>query len=192
MTKPQLLKLENVYFAYTCIAEPTFKYESKIEKEFKTTVILSREQARDFKKLKLNKTVKEVETSEFEDKYKFAAPYPDQDEQYLINVSRRATYKDGNPTPDWTHPKVVTQKDEGSPYIDITKVAIGNGSRGDIRLEPSYNEKAKSTNISLHSLLIQELVPYESRGDEWATSAANRPAQTNSNESADLDDDLPF
>ena len=30
-----LLKLENVYFAFTSIAEPTYKYESKIEKEFK-------------------------------------------------------------------------------------------------------------------------------------------------------------
>ncbi|MEG1485652.1 MAG: hypothetical protein RSC28_09880, partial [Bacteroidales bacterium] len=98
-----LLKLENVYFAFTSIAEPTYKYESKIEKEFKTTIVLSKEQAKDFKRLKLNKTVKEIDTKEFEAKYKFAPPFPEQEEQYFIQVSKRATYKDGNPTPAFTH-----------------------------------------------------------------------------------------
>ena len=193
MTNKNLLKIEDVYFAYTCIAEPTFKFEPKIEKEFKTTVILSEDQSDDFKKLKLNKTVKEILTSEFEAKYKFAPPYPDQKRQYLIGVSKRATYKDGNPTPEFTYPKAVYKKDEGSEFVDITTTNIGNGSFGDIRLEPSYSEKARSTNISLHSVLIRDLVPYEKKGDEWATSGSNvRSGSPNTPPAITENDDLPF
>lgn len=181
----ELLKIENVYFVYTSIAEPTYKFESKIEKEFKTTIVVSKEQAKDFKKLKLNKTVKEVDTATFEEKYKFKPPYPEQEEQFLIAVSKRATYKDGNPTPDWTYPKTYFQKNEGAEIIESSSTLIGNGSFGDIRLEPSYNEKARSTNISLHSILVKNLVPFEKKGDEWA--APPRP----SNQEV-VNDELPF
>lgn len=188
----ELLKLEDVYFAYTCIAEPTFKFESKIEKEFKTTIIVSEDQSDDFKRLKLNKTVKEILTSEFEEKYKFPPPYPDQKRQYLISVSKRATYKDGNPTPEFTYPKAVYRKDEGSEFVDITTTPIGNGSFGDIRLEPSYSEKARSTNVSLHSVLIKNLVPYEKKGDEWAVTSVRSASGSAPSASIPENDDLPF
>lgn len=177
-----LLKIENVYFFYTSIAEPTFKFESKIQKEFKTTFVLSKEQAKDFKKLKLNKTVKEIDTSEFKEKYKVDPPFPEQEEQFLISVSKRATYQDGNPTPDWTYPKTFFIKNDT--IVESSQTLVGNGSFGDIRLETSINEKAKSINVALHSILVKNLVPYEKKGDEWAN-----PVQ---NSESDLSSDLPF
>ena len=193
-----LLKLENVFLAFTSIWEPTFKYESKIEKEFKTTIVLSKDQAKDFKRLKLNKTVKELDTKEFEAKYKFAPPYPDQDEQYILQVTKKATYQDGNLKAEWTFPKAYFEK-EGSIVLSNATL-IGNGSFGDVRLELNYNEKLGQTNVSLDSVLIKRHIPYESKGDEWASAAgvptyveAPTPAPSTSHAPpVDMGDDLPF
>lgn len=202
MAKNDLIKFENVYFAFTSIAEPKYKYQSKIEKEFGTTIVLSREQSKEFKKLKLNKTVKEVDTSEFEEKFKFSPPYPEQDEQYVIVVNKRATYKDGNPTPAFTHPKAYFV--ENRTVVENNSILIGNGSFGNVSLETTYNEALKQTNVNLYSVLIKTLVPYAKRssGDEWASEGeivAAAPVATpvvtstpSANPPVDLDDDLPF
>ena len=188
-----LLKLENVYFAFTSIAEPTYKYESKIEKEFKTTIVLSKEQAKDFKRLKLNKTVKEIDTKEFEAKYKFAPPFPEQEEQYFIQVSKRATYKDGNPTPAFTHPKTYFPVDGIA--VEDTKVLIGNGSFGNVSLETTMSTKGNQLNVSLYSVLIKSLVPYNKpkAGDEWAEEGLTVGTRTSAGTvEEDVNDDLPF
>ena len=189
-----LLKLENVYFAFTSIAEPTYKYESKIEKEFKTTIVLSKDQAKDFKRLKLNKTVKELDTKEFEAKYKFAPPFPDQDEQYFIQVSKRATYKDGNPTPEFTHPKAYFTKN--GVIVEDSKVLIGNGSLANVSLETSVSTKSTQLNVSLYSVLVKNLIPYNKpkAGDEWAEegTVSSSASASGSTEVVDDNDDLPF
>ena len=169
MKNKNLLKIENVYFAFTNIAEPKFKYKSDIAKEFATTIVLSKEQAKEFKKLKLNKTVKDIPTEEFEAKFKFAPPYPEQDEQYTIGVNKAATYADGNPKPDWTYPKAFFVKD--SRIVEDNDILIGNGSFGNISLEPNFNASLNSTSVTLHSVLVKQLIEFEKPrvGDEWAT-----------------------
>lgn len=207
MAKRNILKIENVYFVYTNIDKPLKdKFDtSGLTKKFNSTIILSKEQRKQFKEHKLNKTVKEIDTSEFEAKYKFAPPYPDQDEQYYIQVSKKATYKDGNLRPEFTFPKAYFEKD-GS-IIESSATLIGNGSFGDVRLELSFNETLNQTNVSLDSVLIRDHVAYESKGDEWASAAvrteprapiandtpAAPPSAAQSNTApVDLEDDLPF
>lgn len=196
-----LMKLEDVYFAFTCIAEPTFKYNSKIEKEFKTTIILSKEQAKEFKKNKLNKTVKEIDTSEFEAKMKFPPPYPDQDEQYSIAVAKPQNYKDGNLRPAFTFPKSYFLQD--GDVVEDNTILIGNGSFGNVSLDLNYNETLGQTNVALFSVLIKDLVPYVKRGsgDEWSNegnviSAPSVPESKVSDKvvsTSELsNDDLPF
>lgn len=208
MAKKNLLKIENVYFAYTKIAKPEKNHfdTSGLLKEFSTTVILSKAQAKEFKAQKLNKTVKEIDTPLFEAKYKFAPPYPEQEEQFFISITKKATYKDGNLKQEWTFPKAYFVKDDT--VIEGTSTLIGNGSSGDIRLELDFNEKLNTTNVVLDSVLIKEHVPFEAKGDEWATAAgipsfveakpsvkAPQVAQSTRSETAyetDLEDDLPF
>lgn len=195
-----LLKIENVYFAFTNIDKPRKdKFDtSGLTQKFNATIILNKEQRKQFRDHKLNKTVKEIDTSEFESKYKFAPPYPDQDEQYYIQISKKATYKDGNLKQEWTFPKAYFEK-EGS-IIEATSTLIGNGSFGDVRLNLNFNETLNQTNVELDSALIRKHVPYENKGDEWAavatpTSAApSRAASTEQRavQAPDLDDDLPF
>lgn len=194
-----LLKIENVYFSYVKIAKPEKNSfdTSGLEKQFSATIILNKEQRKQFISRKLNKSIKEVDTKLFEATHKFAPPYPEQDEQYVLQVTKKATYKDGNLKQEWTFPKVYFQK-EGS-IIESTQTLVGNGSFGDVRLELIDNEKLNQTNVVLDSILVKEHVPFESKGDEWA-SAAGIPTyvepkgETPSNTpiEQDLDDDLPF
>lgn len=195
MATNEPLKLENVYFYYTNIAQPRKKYQSQIEKEFGTTIAISKAEAKEFKKLKLNKNIKEVDTAEFEGIYKVPAPYPDQEEQYLITVTKSATYKDGNPVPEWTHPQTYLMIEGSRVRNDAT--LIGNGSRGDIRLE--LKEGINGTSVKLHSILVHDLIEVTKRGDEWADGAVNlTPKASDSaptavvSPTASAGDDLPF
>lgn len=164
-----LIKLENVYFYYTKIAEAQKDAfdPTGLQKKFGITVALTKAEAKEFKKLKLNKTVKEVTGEEFLAKYKVIpdALKNDDDEYFLISLTTKATYPDGNPTPEWTHPKTYLWENEKP--VESTKTLVGNGSRGDVRMT-TKESKSGSMNVSLHSILVYDLVPFEKRGDEWA------------------------
>ena len=209
MAKRNILKIEQVYFAFTNIDKPLKdKFDtSGLTKKFNATIVLSKEQRKTFKEHRLNKTVKEIDTSAFEEKYKFAPPYPEQDEQYLIQVSKKATYKDGNLKPEFTFPKAFFER-EGQ-IIESSSTLIGNGSFGDVRLELMFNETLNQTNVTLDSVLVRNHIPYESKGDEWSSAAVrveprsplvtDTPTRVENNSNpashtppANLDDDLPF
>lgn len=165
--------IDGVYFYYTAIAKPGFKFDSKTEQEYKTTVVLSKEQAKEFKKRKLNKTVKEVDTSEFEEKFKAAPPYPDQDEQYLFTVAQNVNKMDGTPLPDFLRPRAYHKVEEGN--LDITDQEISNGSFGKLRY--SQMEGKNGISIKLDAILLTEFIPYVSASkDEWADAVVNKPA----------------
>ena len=169
-----LIKLENVYFYYTKISEPQLdKFDpTGLQKKFGITVALTKADAKEFKKLKLNKTVKELTEQEFLDKYKAIpdALKNDDDEYFTINVTAKATYPDGNPTPDWTWPKTYLWENEKP--VESTKTLVGNGSRGHLRIS-TKESKSGQLNVSLHSILVYDLVPFEKRGDEWANPEAD-------------------
>lgn len=184
-----LIKLENVYFLYTKIAEPQVDAfdPTGTTKKFSVTVCLSKADAKEFKKLKLNKTVKEVSGEEFRTKYKIDPPEEfanEDDEYYVIGFSQKATYPDGKPTPDWTWPKTYLLED-GKP-VDRTSTLVGNGSFGDIRFSTRESKANGQVNTYLHSILVKSLVPVERRGDEWANAGEEAATATQ------LDDDLPF
>lgn len=180
-----LIKLENVYFYYTKIAEPQKDVfdPTGLQKKFGITVAMTKAEAKEFKKLKLNKTVKEISGEEFIAKYKAIpdALKNDDDEYYLISVTTKATYPDGNPTPDWTYPKTYILQNEKP--VESTKTLVGNGSFGDLRISTKESKNSGSLNVNLHSILVRDLVPYETRGDEWAN-----PGQ----DDAAADVDVPF
>lgn len=194
-----LLKIEDVYFSFVKMSKPEKNIfdTSGLEKQFSATIVLSKEQRKQFMSQKLNKTIKEIDTKDFEEKHKFKPPYPDQSEQYILQVTKKATYKDGNLKQEWTFPKVYFSKD-GS-VVESTSTLVGNGSFGDVRLELNFNDKLNQTNVVLDSILVKDHIAYESKGDEWATAAgiaytpsANSTPQSTPTASPDLDDDLPF
>lgn len=197
--------LTDVYFSYTCIANPKFKYESNTEKEYSVNIILSKEQAKAFKSiningLKINKTVKEISTEDFEKSQKFPPPYPDQDSQYIVTLTQNLKTTKGDPLPDYLRPVSYKQLDNGATE-NITDVEIGNGSFGDV----SYTQYPgkKGITVKLSAILVKELVPYvKANSDPWAaacvstskpsTSSASRPIRQEKVEEDIDESDLPF
>ena len=197
--------ISDVYFSYTCIANPKFKYESTTEKEYSVNIILSKEQAKAFKAitvngLKINKTVKEISTEDFEKSQKFPPPYPDQDSQYIVTLTQNLKTTKGDPLPDYLRPISYKQLDNGATE-NITDVEIGNGSFGDV----SYTQYPgkKGITVKLSAILVKELVPYvKANSDPWAAacvstskpsaSSASRPVKQEEVEEDIDESDLPF
>lgn len=163
--------IKDVYFYYTQIAEPGQKYQTTgpTDKEYKVTVIVSKEQYKEFTTKYPKKKKAPIDTEDFEAQYKTKAPFPDQPMQYAIALSQKAFKADGTAMPDGLRPKVYQFDSEGK-QIDITSTLIGNGSKGTVRYmhwEALGNSDIPDT-AKLYALLIEDLVPYEKR-----TSSAN-------------------
>lgn len=154
--------LTGVYFYYAQIAEPGQKFQTTgpLDKEYKVTVVLSKDQFKEFTTKYPKKKKAPIETSEFEAQYKTAAPFPDQPMQYVISLTQKAFKADGTPMPDGLRPKVYQFVD--GVQTDITTTLIGNGSKGTARYmhwEPMGNSEAPDT-AKLYALLVEDLVPY--------------------------------
>ena len=154
--------LTNVYFYYTCIAEAKQKYQTTEphEKEYLTTVVLDKKQYKEFIKIFPKKATQPVDTPEFEEKYKTAAPFPEQDEQFILKFKQKTHKANGEPMPDFLRPRVYQFDAEGVQQ-DITSTLVGNGSRGVLRWSAFQAEKATNPSVSLKEILVQDLVPYE-------------------------------
>lgn len=187
------------YLVFTSVSKPKLKYKADKEYEYGVTVVLSKEDAKEFKKRKLNKTVKEVDTSEFLEKFKIEAPFPDQDEQYLVTLTQNVTKMDGTPLPDFLRPQVYLKVENGNELI--TDKEIANGSYGTVRY--SQREGENGISIKLDAIQLTTFIPYVNTGvDEWAGSVINRPTATPTQPVVakvvapkavvDMDDDLPF
>lgn len=164
------------YLVFTSISKPKLKYKSEKDFEYGVTVVLSKEDAKEFKKRKLNKTVKEVDSSEFLEKYKIDPPFPDQDEQYLVTITQNVTKTNGDPLPDFLRPQAYLKVEGGNELI--TDKEIANGSYGTVRY--SQRDGDKGISIKLDAVQLTTFIPYVSANvDEWAGSVVNRPATSN-------------
>lgn len=147
---------------YTCVQQPTFKYQDKVNKEFKVSVCVSEDEADDWNDKFPKQAAKVVKTSDFEKEYKVAAPFPDARKQYIITLKRDAQYADGNPVADKYKPKVFMKGANGL-LDDITQEKlVGNGSVGVVSYEVrsnDYGDFAKLKNIR-----VDQLVEYVTRG----------------------------
>ena len=156
--------LENVYFYFTRVAEPIQKYQTEgdANKEYVTTVVVSKEQFQAFVKQFPKKKTSPIENEEFTAKYKTAPPFPDQPMQYTIKLKQRAFKKDGSPMPDFVRPKIF-QFNEKNEQVDITTTLIGNGSKGTVRYTVFTPNEVIGPTANLFCMLITDLVPYEQK-----------------------------
>lgn len=188
--------------AYVKIQEPALKFQSD-EKEWVVDVIVDEDTADNWNEEFSKQPAKAIKTSEFEASYKIAPPFPNAKKQYVIKLKKSCTYKDGNPLPEWAHPKVLMQ-DELGEFVNITQEQlVGNGSVGTVTYDFTENSYGKFAR--LRNVLVEELVAYEKQDGidpelakaakgakpkaaaPKATKAPERPVQE-----AELEDDLPF
>ena len=146
--------LNNATFFYTCIQTPTKKYESE-DTEWKTSAVVDKKTAKEWNKKFKKQTAKELDNAEFVEKYKTEAPFPEQDEQYIIKLSQNTHNADGK---EMYQPKVY-QDIGNNNVVDITnKKLVGNGSKG----KAAYGvvENKFGTFAKLNSICIFYLVEY--------------------------------
>jgi len=202
--------LNNAVFFYTCIQTPTKKFESD-DTEWKTSAVVDKATAKAWNKRFAKQKAKEMDNTEFVEKYKTDVPFPEQEEQFIIKLSQNTHNAEGKAM---YQPKVY-QDIGNNNVVDITsKKMVGNGSKG----KAAYGvvENKFGTFAKLNSICIHDLVEYSGNANPFGNvvedenDAAQREAYKPSEAKAtkgkvkdapkpladDLDDsddsDLPF
>lgn len=168
--EPAKGKFTGVYFAYVNLKTPFKKNKATLEheKEYSLSVVVDKATAKAWKKQFPQNKVREIDTPEFESKMKFAAPFPDQDEQFVLRLSvdshfTRDTEKnkvgDLIPYHYTVRPKVYTRTDKGVVDITLESDTVGNGSKGELMFVT--NENSYGEFPYLRSILVTDKVEYE-------------------------------
>lgn len=151
------------YLYYTCIQNPVPCMEESKGKEFKVSIVTSRDFADDYADFYTKTSVKKVRTADFEAQYKTAPPeeFADEKFQYVITVRKNTNLGNGNPVPAMYCPKVLIRK-KGK-LVDVTEdTLVGNGSKGIASLEVYETDTGKYPGKypRLKNILVEELVEY--------------------------------
>lgn len=155
--------INDVTFLYVCIQEAREKYKSK-ELEYSVKCVVDKATAKAFKKAYPKNGVKEVETAEFKETFGIDAPYPDQDEQFILTMKTNAQDKDGNLLEHSTYKRAKVYVPSGKGVKDITRdTLVANGSKGDVNFWISNSEFG--TFPKLAAILVKELIVYEKSGN---------------------------
>lgn len=162
-------KLEGVTLAYIKLQEGSFKYQSK-EKEYTVDIIVDKPTAKEFKKQFPKNGYKEIDTKDFEGKYKIAPPYPAEDEQFVIKLKSDVALagdvgqlKAGDPIPyEWNaRPKLFVPVEGGVEDVTMSVLAA-NGSKGSVAFNILTN--SYGTFPQLSGVLVTHLIEYEGGG----------------------------
>jgi len=162
-------QIKNVVLAYVKLQEGDWKYQSTTEKQYSVDCIVDKATAKVYKKAFPKNGVKEIDTEDFESKYKFAPPFSDKDEQYIISLKAntgmkvdfpKANLVVGDLVPyEWaSRPKVYVPIDGGVKDITMTTL-VANGSVGDVAFK--INSNTFGTFPQLSGMLVTQLIEYE-------------------------------
>lgn len=165
------------------LRKPGTKYQST-EKEYSATLVISQEDVKALKKLKVNKQFKEIGMDVDEDKF------PGLEGEYTFKITAPVVTSRGTPT------RLAVVDKEGQPIPE--DVGIGNGSTVNVRLmswEGKGPSKGKLT-VRPNLVVVTELVEYQgneehSDFDEELGIEVKYNSQTTDDEVFD-DDDVPF
>lgn len=178
--------LHDVVFCYTKLRDPVFKYQSKTEKEFTVDCVVDKATAKEWKKTFKKQPVKEFDNDEFEEIFKIAPPF-DNDEQYVIKLKAAAQYKDGKVKPAKYLPSVLvpnTDDNSDAQFVDVTDdVLVSNGSTGKVSFSITTNDFG--TFAQLGDILVENLIEYEESGGSSFGSVAGGRSEVSVSTSGD-------
>lgn len=151
--------INNVTFLYTKIQSPVPAF-NKVDSEFSVDCVISKADAKAIGKEFPKQKAKAYDNEEFTEKFGIDAPFPDQDEQFVLKL-KKAHVKNGKATPEKYFPRVFVETPEGN--VDQTfEVLVSNGSTG----SASYRVKETDSYgnfIELQAILVKNLIPYVSK-----------------------------
>lgn len=178
-------QLKDVYFYFTRIQEPIdgYKTTDPLKKKYQTTVVLSKEQYKDFvKKYPQNKGKGPIEADDFEEAFKTPVPeeFRGQANIYFLRLDIKAFKADKEtkepvPMADVFRPRVYQMIDGVQTDITMTHL-IGNGSKGILNyFEYNYEfEGEAKVAPRLGAILVTDLVPFERKATENPVAAAHK------------------
>jgi len=186
-------KIQDVKFAYVKINKGSKKYESE-ETEYSVNVIVDKDTAKEMKKAFPKNKVRDISTEDFEEKYKFAPPYPDQDDQYVLNFKTNTHQKsNGEEVPyEWSsRPKVYVPAEDGK-IKDVTReVRVANGSGGTVAFNVSNGKFGQIHHLS--GVLVTDLIELEKRSQTPFGDVSDNPYEDMAEEySQSGDEDVGF
>ena len=145
---------------YVKVHKPYTKYQSE-DKEFTIDLVISKEQAKQWKKDFKKQPPKEFDNDDFKNTFKIDPPFEDQDEQFVIKLKVEAQYKDGTVKEKKFWPRVLVMEDGAA--VDIAEgILVGNGSK----VKVSYNVRNNDFGsfAKLKNILVLDLVEFEDGG----------------------------
>lgn len=125
--------IKNVYAAWIKV-QPAVPNYNNDGYEWTCDFVMSEKQAKEFRKKypAKSKSFKEIPNDEFEKKFKMDIPFPDQEDQWVIQLKQSTKRPDGTPN---KQPKVLEntgrKNEKGQPILkNITQESakVGNGS----------------------------------------------------------------
>ena len=190
-------RINNVTFCYVKMQEGGWKYQSKTEKEYSVDCVVDKKTAKEYKKMFPKNSCKEIDTEDFEGKFKISPPYPDADEQFVIKLKADANLKadvpmaalrKGDSIPyEWnTRPKVFVPV-KGGVKDTTMEVLVANGSKGSVSFKILENDFG--TFSQLTGILVEDLIEYEQKdtaSDFGKVVGGLRPGNGNPQQVADV------
>lgn len=163
--------INNVTFLFTNIQVAKKKYQSE-STEWSVQCAVSKEQAKAWNKKFKKQQAKTFDNGEFVEKFGIECPFPDQDEQFTIKLSRDTHFKSGTPVDPKYAPKVF-QAIGGGKVKNITKEKlISNGSTGKAAYDVVENDFG--TFAKLNSICVEKLIEYiPAGGNPWGDEVAD-------------------
>lgn len=152
--------LNNTTLAFVKVAESDNKYQSE-DREYSLNAIVSKADAKAFKKKFPKQSVKDYENDEFKEKFKIDPPFPDQGEQYVLKLSK-VHVKDGVEVNPKYRPRVYLDDGKGNLTDITTSRLVANGSKGDVAYRVSEN--SFGVFAYLEAVRLTEFIEYKKDG----------------------------
>ena len=152
--------LNNTTLAFVKVAESDNKYQSE-DREYSLNAVVSKADAKAFKKKFPKQSVKDYENGEFKEKFKIDPPFPDQDEQYVLKLSK-VHIKDGVEVNPKYRPRVYLDDGKGNLTDITTSRLVANGSKGDVAYRVSEN--SFGVFAYLEAVRLTEFIEYKKDG----------------------------
>ncbi len=167
--KDDLWLLSGISYAYVRMARPKMNDNKGVDC-YSTAIICDEDTLDELDEIVTKPIVrKKCKTSLFKEKFGFEPPFPNEKNQYWINLNSQANDKSGKPYELWMdlRPTVelITTDDKGNrKATDITLEGnIGNGSKGNIVLT-RFTSKGHGQFFGMRKLYVTDHIVYESSG----------------------------
>ena len=155
--KPYNEIIENVTLCFAKIAESGKKFESE-DREYSVNVTVNKQTAKDFKKKFTKQPIKEFDNKDYEVKFGIKVPYPEQDEQFVIKLSKGHIINGVESYNNKFRPQAYLVNQDSTLTCITTSRLIANGSVADVAYRVTTNKFG--TFAHLEGVRITNLIEY--------------------------------